>query len=316
MPAALGRMHAAFALMRELRTGFEEQEYAQDGGLPRADDDITQTSWGKMCRGHWVHVVHAAKAVVLLLDCLASEAKMVRRTPLRPGAAVLGPSKTAAWTDKSLRFAKVAVAALLRVPGHGKYISSKVLRNVISWQLKRLGISFPCGERWYCWDEMTKGLPKKFEEMASFGVDLTTPLTMVKSILDGGRNLPAATLRALQEMMFRLNDFDLGCLGCEFMASIQLLERKLGSIQDVHDLLKYVLHSDNALPKFLRHRGVNCGLHYILISPNFEITTDDIDCKKYVKRLQGMRSSSANASLPTWVDALMRNHGDMLPTDV
>jgi hypothetical protein len=192
----------------------------------------------------------------------------------------LGPSKTAAWTDNSLRFASAADAALRLVPGHGKYISSKVLRNVISWKLKRVGISFPCGERWYCWDEMTKGLPKKFEEMARFGVVLDTPLTMVKSILEGGRNLPAATLRALQEMMFRLNDFDLGCLACEFITSIHLMERALGSIQDVHDLLKYVLHSDNALPKFLRQRGVNCGLHTILISPNFEITTNDIDCRK------------------------------------
>jgi hypothetical protein len=124
-------------------------------------------------------------------------------------------------------------------------MASKALRNLISWWLERRHIAFPCGELWYDWDSMTISLPGKFKEMESFGVDLTSPRTMVASILEGGRNLPAGALRALQELMFRKNDYDLGCLACENGSFSKIISglNALGSARNVLALLPETVRS-------------------------------------------------------------------------
>jgi hypothetical protein len=61
---------------------------------------------------------------------------------------------------------------------------------VIHWYLDIHHVTFPPGATWV-WDTMSKGQqPKKKESLRAEGLGVSSPLSFVQSILQGGTRLP------------------------------------------------------------------------------------------------------------------------------
>ena len=86
---------------------------------------------------------------------------------------------------------------------------------VQQWYLDVHQVTFPPGDTWV-WDKMSKGQPKKKDRLSTEGLDVSSPLSFVQSILRGGTRLPEDAKAALNELMHNVSDPDIGCLLCDF----------------------------------------------------------------------------------------------------
>jgi hypothetical protein len=77
------------------------------------------------------------------------------------------PGNIAKWPKAGglLNLCREAVKELQMLPGIGEYNAQKLIRITLTWWLKEHHRTFPPGEEWYDWQNMSEGMPEKFDQL-------------------------------------------------------------------------------------------------------------------------------------------------------
>jgi hypothetical protein len=248
-------------------------------------DASTQPAVHRMIRSRWPHVKAAAIKVHALLRHLCTQLQDIDQDMTQVGqdggggidqwtadqhgkcaaSIPLHSGRKAQWTAASLKLRLYASAALAGLPGIGEYGGAKILRIVIHWFLDIHQVTFPPGATWV-WDKISKGQPKKKDRLSAAGLDVSSPLSFVESILRGGTRLPEDAKAALNELMRNVTDTDMGCLLCDFTSWFDAMlggKKRNGGLRNTPSLLAFMNHlliSEDPVVKTMRQKGVSASL--------------------------------------------------------